>query len=127
MREKKEKQSVEHGIAELQVQREISSAKMLETQEMLVSMRAEVQALAKLQEEVSQLRRGNGRKKGKKPRCFSADKMAYKSQKRASRWSGMGATKQQQVRLDAKRELEQKQHAVAAAQRQVAAQGSSSS
>ena len=63
----------------------------------------------------------SSKKEGKKPRCFSAEKMAYKNQKRAARWSDMGKTKQQQVRLDAKRELEQKQHAVAAAQQQVAA------
>ena len=63
----------------------------------------------------------SSKKEGKKPRCFSAEKMAYKNQKRADRWSDMGKTKQQQVRLDAKRELEQKQHAVAAAQQQVAA------
>ena len=63
----------------------------------------------------------SSKKEGKKPRCFSAEKMAYKKQKKADRWSGMGKTKQQQVRLDAKLALEQERHAVAAAQQQVAA------
>ena len=59
--------------------------------------------------------------KGKKPRCMSAEKMAFRQQKRAERWSSMGVTKQVQVRIDAKLALEQEQRAVAAAQQKLAA------
>ena len=47
--------------------------------------------------------------------------MAYKKQKPAQRWGGLSASKQQQVQLDARRQLQNDQQSLAAAQQQLAA------
>ena len=59
--------------------------------------------------------------KAKKQRCFAEDKLAYKFQKNARRWAGLGISKQQQVYRNRNIALTAKEQTVAAKQQQLAA------